>query len=499
MGITHLSGDTPGTTIEVEHSTARLPVQFLYVPPRETSTVEGSATIACGFPMIGTVSHGLALAFLAGPWSREGLTTRGSEALGTKPSWLPGLARRVLKRFPEVPADGELALVAMLREDPTLRRAVVRGWPGTHMRHWLLPEPGMIQVDGPPSHFPVAPLPSVGALAQALAIEPDVLSWFADLRRLNADTRIPALSHYRFRWVGKASGGYRLLEAPKPRLREIQRFILRHVLDAVPAAPPAHGFVAGRSVRSFVQPHTGRAVVVRLDLEDFFAAIGRARILAIFRRLGYPSEVAATLAGLCTLPTPEHVLGEQPREGIDPGHRFLTNQRLRGAHLPQGAPTSPALANLAAFRLDIRMAALAERFGATMTRYADDIAFSGDREFDRSLHLFLPRIGAIALEEGFHINYRKTRVMRRSERQQLCGLVVNEKPNLPRRELDALKALLWNAIRFGPESQNRSGHTDFRRHLEGRVSYVASVHPDRGQRLRALFERIHWPGDRGAS
>jgi hypothetical protein len=67
-------------------------------------------------------------------------------------------------------------------------------------------------------------------------------------------------------------------------------------------------------------------------------------------------------------------------------------------------------------------------------------------------------------------------VMRRSERQQLCGLVVNEKPNLPRRELDALKALLWNAIHFGPESQNRSGHVDFRRHLEGRVSYVASVH-----------------------
>jgi hypothetical protein len=79
------------------------------------------------------------------------------------------------------------------------------------------------------------------------------------------------------------------------------------------------------------------------------------------------------------------------------GHRFLTNQRLRGAHLPQGAPTSPALANLAAFRLDIRMAALAKRFGATMTRYADDIAFSGDREFDRSLH---PHAGTSATGDG---------------------------------------------------------------------------------------------------
>ena len=495
MGLARLSGVTPGTTIEVEHSTARLPVQFLYVPPRKTSTVEGSATIACGFPMIRTISNGLALAFLAGPWSREALVERGREALGTKPSWLAGLARRVLKRFPEAPPAEETVLVAMLREDPTLRRAVVRGLPGTHMRHWLLPPPEMIQVDGKPSRFPIAPFPSVGALAQALDIDPDRLAWFADLRRINAATRVPALLHYRFRWVRKASGGYRLLETPKPRLRELQRFILRHVLAAVPPAPPAHGFVAGRSVRSFVLPHTQHAVVVRLDLEDFFAAVGRARIVAIFRRLGYPPPVAATLAGLCTIATPEHVLGEHPREGIDPGRRFLLNQRLRGAHLPQGAPTSPALANLAAFRLDIRMAALAGKFGATMTRYADDLAFSGHREFDRSLQLFLPRIGAIALEEGFHINYRKTRVMRRSDRQQLCGLVVNEKPSLPRRERDALKALLWNAIRFGPESQNRAGHEDFRRHLEGRVSYVSSVDLSHGQRLRALLGRIRWPAD----
>src|SRR5262249_5240468 len=155
----------------------------------------------------------------------------------------------------------------------------------------------------------------------------------------------------------------------------------------------------------------------------------------------YPEAVAATIAGLCTAPAPEHVLAAHPRDG-DTGRRFLANQRLRDAHLPQGAPTSPALANLAAFRMDVRMAALARSYGATMTRHAADLAFSGDRAFDRSLRFFLPQAGAIALEEGFHVNYRKTRIMRRGERQQLCGLVVNERPNLPRREVDALKALL---------------------------------------------------------
>jgi RNA-directed DNA polymerase len=492
MGYTHLSGDTPGTTREVEYSTARLPVQFLYIPPRETSTVEGSATIASGRPMIRNLSHGLALAFLAGPWSREGMIERGVQALGMKPSWLAGLVRRVIKRFPELPVDGEVAMIAMLCRDPTLREAVIRGWPGSHIRQWLIPEPAMVPVKGPPSRFPVTPVASVGALAERLSVEPETLAWFADLQRINTTTRIQVLSHYRCRWVIKSRGGYRLVEAPKPRLREIQRWILRHILVEVPAAPVAHGFIHGRSVHSFVQPHVGHAVVVRLDLEDFFAAIGRARIVAIFRRLGYPSQVAAMLAGLCTVATPEHVLAAHSREGIDPGRRFLANQRLRGAHLPQGAPTSPALANLACFRLDIRMSALAHKFGATMTRYADDIAFSGERGFDHALSFFLPQIGAIALEEGFHINYRKTRVMRRSERQQLCGMVVNEKPNLPRREIDNLKALLWNSIRFGPESQNRDRHTDFRRHLEGRIAWVKSIHPAHGRRLRDLFERICW-------
>jgi hypothetical protein len=85
MGNTHLFGDTPGTTPEVEHSTARLTVQFLYLRPRQTSTVEGSATITFGNPMIRTVGHGLALAFLAGPWSHKGLAERGCHVLGTKP------------------------------------------------------------------------------------------------------------------------------------------------------------------------------------------------------------------------------------------------------------------------------------------------------------------------------------------------------------------------------------------------------------------------------
>src|SRR5205814_1806690 len=144
-------------------------------------------------------------------------------------------------------------------------------------------------------------------------------------------------------------------------------------LAPIPPSEVAHGFVPGRGVRTFVAPHVGRAVVVRMDLEDFFASVSRARIVSLFRRVGYPRRVATALAGLCTAPTPERILAEHPRAGVDLAQRFLANARLRDAHLPQGAPTSPALSNLAAWRLDKRLAALVGGFGAIMTRYADDL------------------------------------------------------------------------------------------------------------------------------
>jgi retron-type reverse transcriptase len=440
--------------------------------------------LAAGARVIDHISHGLALAFLAGTWRSDALISRGRQALDARPRWLGPLVHRVLAHFPEAPPDGLGPLTALLRADDGFRRAVFAE-PRPRLRRWILPEPAMVPVAGAPASFATFPLPSEGDLAHALKLTTPELAWFADARHLNAATSVAALAHYRWQWVSKARGGHRLLEAPKFRLRGIQRWILRNVLAPIPPSPHAHGFVRGRDVRSFVQPHVGRTVVVRLDLEEFFASIRRARVAALFRRVGYPRAVANTLANLSTVSTPPHVLAIHPRERADLEQRFLTNQRLRDRHLPQGAPTSPALSNLIAWRLDCRLGALAEGFGATMTRYADDLAFSGDETFAQGLRFFLPRAGAIALEEGFRVNHRKTRVMRRGQRQELCGVVINEKPNVSRRERDRLRAVLFNVARFGLESQNRDGHRDFRRHLEGKVAWVAAVNEAAGEKLKA--------------
>jgi RNA-directed DNA polymerase len=103
-------------------------------------------------------------------------------------------------------------------------------------------------------------------------------------------------------------------------------------------------------------------------------------------------------------------------------------------------------------------------------------------------------VGAIAIEEGFRVQHRKTRVMRHSQRQEVTGLVVNERPAIRRTEFDRLRAILHNCARFGPQGQNRKGAPDLRAHLEGAVAWVRQVQPERGAKLDAIFRRIEWTG-----
>src|SRR5262249_40986091 len=154
-------------------------------------------------------------------------------------------------------------------------------------------------------------------------------------------------------WLTSRSGKRRLLEAPRPRLKAIQRFVLHEILDHVPAHDAAHGYRRGRSIVTFAEPHAGRCLVLRMDLRDFFPSVSAARVRAVFRAGGYPREVAACLAGLCTNATPA---------GVWPaGTDDNTRRRFRSPHLPQGAPTSPALANLCAYGLDRRLTGLARQ------------------------------------------------------------------------------------------------------------------------------------------
>jgi hypothetical protein len=194
--------------------------------------------------------------------------------------------------------------------------------------------------------------------------------------------------------------------------------------------------------------------------------------------MGYPESVADLLGGICTTTAPSDI--------------WKARDLYTQPHLPQGAPTSPALANLCSYRVDCRLTGLAKSVGAQYTRYADDLAFSGGEPFERAVERFSIHVAAILIEAGFFVHHRKTRIMRQSVRQHLAGLVANERANIRRSDYDRLKATLTNCIRQGPESQNRDAHPHYRLHLQGKVAFVESINPAKGQRLRTLFEEIPW-------
>jgi len=436
-----------------------------------------------------TVARALALAFLAGEWGRRELLAAGERVLGERPRWLERLVHMVLTLRREPPHDDLEALAELIESARGFRSAFEPGakrpriavvfadHPRMGSTRWLLPA-------WRTSHD----------LAEWCGWSDSELDWFADLKQLNARGNEPALRHYSFRWLAKRHGGYRLLEAPKARLKRAQRRILDEVLARVPAHEAAHGFVRGRSVLSLAHAHSGRAVVLRLDLEEFFASVGAPRVRRVFRGLGYPDQVARALAGLCTTVTPDAVRATLPplrftefRDAHASAARERLKKRLAARHLAQGAPSSPALANLAAFQLDVRLAHAAQSVGASYGRYADDLVFSGDAEFARRAARFEPLVGAIAVEEGFRVNHHKTRLMRHGTRQRMLGLVTNVQPAVSRVERDRLEAILTNAARHGLDSQNRERHPNFLEYLRGRVGWVEEVRPEHASKLRRLL------------
>ncbi|MCP5074314.1 MAG: RNA-directed DNA polymerase [Rhodobacteraceae bacterium] len=312
-------------------------------------------------------------------------------------------------------------------------------------------------------------------VADWLLLPLERLLYFADPHGFTASSLEPAVTHYVTHFLDKKSGRKRLIEAPKTSLKAIQCRIKSQILDHIPQHPSAFGFIAGKNCCQAAQKHAGEAAVLSLDIRDFFANVGRARVYAQFRCFGYPHGVADCLANLCTTST-------QP--DIATQFEWHSAKTLMSRHLPQGAPSSPALANLAAYRLDCRLAGLAARFDLTYTRYADDLAFSGDETGVRAVAASTPKIVAA---EGFSVNPEKTRQQLAHQRQVVTGLVVNQHLNIRRRDFDLLKAEIHalkrntGLIRIDPAALSR---------LDGRIAWVEQVNLRRGTKLRRSLNQV---------
>lgn len=308
---------------------------------------------------------------------------------------------------------------------------------------------------------------SVEALAKAMEISVN------ELRFLSFHRKISKTNHYQRFYMPKKSGGKRLISAPMPRLKKAQHWVLNHILYQVELHSAAHGFVPQKSIVSNAAQHTGQALVINLDFKDFFPTFTYKRVKGCFKALGYSDQIATIFSLICTEPLVDEVELDGQNYFIQKGERFL----------PQGAPSSPALTNILCRKLDKRLAGVAQKFGLNYSRYADDLTFSAAQAQDVDISKLLWLIHKIVEEEGLHIHPDKTRIMRKGNRQEVTGIVVNEQLSISRKELHKFRALLFQIEKDGLQGKQWGNTNNLLSAIHGFANYLNMVNAEKHQKL----------------
>ncbi|NUO00441.1 MAG: RNA-directed DNA polymerase [Saprospiraceae bacterium] len=300
-----------------------------------------------------------------------------------------------------------------------------------------------------------------------------------ELRFLAFDRQVSRTCHYQRFKVAKKTGGFREISAPAPRLKKAQHWILDHLLYKLQLHEAAHGFVPQRSILSNALPHVGAQVVINMDVKDFFPSVSYRRVKGVFQSLGYSEQLATILGLICTEPQTDEVT-------LD-GQRFFVAKGDR--RLPQGAPTSPAITNILCRGLDRRFEGMAKALGWTYTRYADDLTFSKKATDARDVNRVLWQARQIVENEGFVLHPDKIKVMRKGTRQEVTGVVVNEKPNVSRAKLKQFRAVLHRIETQGLSAAD-FGKGQVLESIQGFANYVWMINPEKGAALKAQVKNI---------
>lgn len=267
------------------------------------------------------------------------------------------------------------------------------------------------------------------------------LEAFADLIRLS-ENKLKILSNradhfYRVYQIPKKAGGSRVISQPSRELKALQSWILRNILDRLNTSPQSKGFEQGESTLHNAAPHIGSNFILNIDFEDFFNTVSANKVFGIFSSLGYNKEMCVFFTNICTF------------EG----------------RLPQGAPTSPKLANLTCAQLDARIQGYAGPRGIIYTRYADDITLSA--QTPKKIFKARSFLEFVIPEEDLLINKAKTEVFGTRRRKTITGLVISEsKVGIGRERYRKFRAELHNF--FANTTPNAS-------YINGFLSYLYSV------------------------
>jgi len=281
--------------------------------------------------------------------------------------------------------------------------------------------------------------------------------------------------------INKKTGGTRTISAPNKSLKEIQRRIYKLLVQLYAPSEAAFGGVRKRHIRSNALRHKDSLWILRIDLEDFYGTITRNRVFGLLRKLGFETLPAAILSNLTTL------------NGV----------------LPQGAPTSPVLANMVCRKLDTEMTKYAQRYGLRYTRYFDDLVFSAPV---RSRTTFppesrqvrpegIPRLDPygfrrIVEQQGFKLNENKTRFKRRRIAQYVTGVKINENPNVSRPYIRNVRAILhdWEVNGY-KKAQERfeqvTGSTSpLKQVIRGRIEHIGFVRSSENPKEDEIYLKL---------
>ncbi|OZB93678.1 reverse transcriptase family protein [Paenibacillus sp. XY044] len=280
--------------------------------------------------------------------------------------------------------------------------------------------------------------------------------------------------YYKTFSIAKKRGGERQIKCPNHILKSLQRWILNNILINVRVSSACKGFRKGESIITNADTHLGCQAILRVDLENFFDTITENQVRKSFIRIGYSTNLSVDLAKLCVTSRLDSTTGE-----------YVSS-------LPQGAPTSPMLANIVAYRLDKRLSSLANKLGVRYSRYADDLVFSGNTTQLPKIEL----LKKIITEEGLKINNQKTLLRREGQKRMVTGIIVSgDKLRVPKKYKKDIWKHLHYALLYGPDghtSRIKVNPATFKEWLLGRIMYVRSVEKDAAEDMLKVFNEISW-------
>jgi RNA-directed DNA polymerase len=299
------------------------------------------------------------------------------------------------------------------------------------------------------------------------------------------------IAEYRRFKLKKKRGGFRVILIPNDEIKYLQRWILINILEKVPSHLSCKGFDRNSSIKQNAEGHLKKNAILKIDLLRFYDSINEKRIYGIFKFLGFHPNLAVSLAKICTIVPDDLFMSSFKSNEF---HLSAIIESKKEGILPQGAPTSPKLSNLVAFRLDKRLTKLSIKHNLTYSRYADDITFSGNVDALKKNKKVVYRI---IKEENFFVNYAKTKLLIRGNPFFVTGLSVNNNQvTIPKKRKKEIEHHLFHCIKNGVEEHiNRCEikNRNFKEWLLGNIAYVFSVEKELGQKYFNDFNKIQWP------